>query len=99
MTKIKFDILINPEGLSQLEASGRFGAEGRSISEKDAKIVHSFCAENYMEAYQKYYDFMDWGTYQAIDEEDEEWKSQPFDIEEFKQAALEWEEKQRKKES
>ena len=41
MVKIKFDIWHNPEGLSQLAASGSLGEEERSIREDDAEIVHS----------------------------------------------------------
>ena len=94
MVKIKFDIWHNPEGLSQLAASGSLGEEERSIREDDAEIVHSFCAETRMEAMQKYYDYLDYGTYESHDEEDDIFNKKPFDIDEMKTRAKWWKDKQ-----
>jgi len=36
--------------------------------EGDCSLIRVFEAENYNEAMQKYYDYMDWGKYKPIDE-------------------------------
>ena len=76
MTKVKHDVWKDSEGLTMLCFSGELGVESRRLLAPDSKIIHSFEADSHFDAMQKYYSFMNWGSYESDFEDDKN----PFDL-------------------
>ncbi len=70
MANIKHDIWEDSEGLTMLCFSGDIGKESRTLLEPNSKIIHSFFAVSHFDAMTKYYEFMDYGIYDSVFEED-----------------------------
>ena len=69
---MKYELWANEDktSLSLFEVENPDYEQNLQLLKKEAKyrLVRVFEAENYNEAMQKYYDYMDWGKYKPIDE-------------------------------
>lgn len=89
ITSIKHDIWQNDKELTSLCFSGELGEESRSFLEPDFKIIHSFFSNSHFDAMTKYYEFIDWGTYETEFDIDKE----PYNLEKIEKRTITWESK------
>lgn len=69
---LKHQVWRDEEGLTGVCFANSKGDDFRNIIAKDSKLVYAFYASSHFEAMKIYYEYMNWGEYQIVDEQDKE---------------------------
>jgi len=69
---IKHQVWKDSEGLTGVCFANSKGDDYRNLLENDSKLIHTFYASSHFEAMTIYYEFMNWGEYQLVYQQDKE---------------------------
>jgi hypothetical protein len=68
--ELKHEVWIDPEGLTTFLLSGPEGDVARKLLEPGSRIIKYIYAGSHFDAMTQYYNFMEWGEYTTIYDED-----------------------------
>ena len=72
MSLIEHEVWEDEEGKTMLCQAGKVGEEARQLLEPNSRLIHTFSAASHFEAMNTYYQLMEWGEYETIDEIDKQ---------------------------
>lgn len=70
--EIEHQVWKDSEGLTGVCFANSKGDDYRKLIGKNCELIHTFYASSHFEAMTIYYEYMNWGKYQIVSEQDKE---------------------------